>query len=188
MSQWHARCSNAATPWMNTFDSCWNETRWCILVHNEKLWTIVLGIGTKQQEIPFLATTSTYILNRAWIFITFFNISSFTSVIFKDFGMQITNTTVFAKIFIFQKWALFPIWQSTRAGHGRCHLHDCVLNRRFIDQQWSNGEPRRSYIFYLQLLDIELITNFVYQTNNNHWATAWLLTWHNNNLNNLKQF
>ena len=44
---------------------------------------------------------------------------------------------------------------------------------------------RRSYVFYLQLLGIELITNFVYQTNNNHWATGWLLTRLNNNLKQL---
>ena len=49
---------------------------------------------------------------------------------------------------------------------------DCVLNRRFIDEQWW---AMRSYIFYLQLLGIEFITNFVYQINNNHWATGWML-------------
>ena len=31
--------------------------------------------------------------------------------IFKDFGAQITNTAVFARIIIFQKRVLFPIWQ-----------------------------------------------------------------------------
>ena len=30
--------------------------------------------------------------------------------IFKDFGTKITNTALFVKIFIFQKWVLFPIW------------------------------------------------------------------------------
>ena len=75
-------------------------------------------------------------------------------LIFKDFGTKIMNTVFFVKIFIFQKWVLFPIW------------------------------PGSSYIFNLQPLGIELSTNFVYQTNNNHWATGWLLTWHNN----LKQF
>ena len=49
------------------------------MVHNKKLRTIVLGIGTKQERIPFMATASVYIYNRARIFITFFNISSFTA-------------------------------------------------------------------------------------------------------------
>ena len=31
-------------------------------------------------------------------------------------------------------------------------------------------------IYNLQLLDIELCTNFVYQTNYNNWVTGWLLT------------
>ena len=42
----------------------------------------------------------------------------------------------------------------------------CVLNQRFIDQQWWAQEELR---IYLQLLGIVLITNFVYQTNNSHW-------------------
>ena len=36
-------------------------SRWCILVDNKKLWTIVLRIGTKQKQIPFLATVSAHI-------------------------------------------------------------------------------------------------------------------------------
>ena len=89
----------------------WNKimSRWCILVHNKKLWTIILGIGTKQERIPFLATTSTnfritlgYLLHSL--------IFPHSLCIFKDFGMQIRNTSVLAKIFIFQKWVLFPIW------------------------------------------------------------------------------
>ena len=54
-------------------------SRWCILVHNMKLWPIVLRIGTKQEQIPFLATTSGNIWNSAWIFITFFNTFLFTA-------------------------------------------------------------------------------------------------------------
>ena len=56
----------------------------------------------------------------------------------------------------------------------------CVLNPRFIDQQsWARV---RSYIFNFQLLGIELSTNFVYQTNNNHCVDV-ITIW-----NNLKQF
>ena len=49
------------------------------------------------------------IKNQAQIFITFFTISSFTAHI-QRFWMQITNSAVSAKIFISQKWVLFPIW------------------------------------------------------------------------------
>ena len=42
---------------------------------------------------------------------------------------------------------------------------------------------RRSYVFNLQLLCIELCTIFVYQTNNNNRVTVWLLTWGNNTWN-----
>ena len=63
---------------------------------------IVLGIGTKQELIPFLETASAYIYNRMRIFITYFNIP-LSLRIFNDLGIQITNTAVFSKIFIFQK-------------------------------------------------------------------------------------
>ena len=61
---------NAATPWFHERirmihvgmkQDLVNLSRWCIFVHNKKLWTIVLGIGTKQEWIPRLATTSIYI-------------------------------------------------------------------------------------------------------------------------------
>ena len=39
---------------------------------------IVLGIGTKQERIPFLATVFAHIYNSSQIIISFFNISSFT--------------------------------------------------------------------------------------------------------------
>ena len=54
-------------------------SRWCIMVHKKKLWTIMLVIGTKQEWIPFLATATAYIQNHARKFITFFNIPSFTA-------------------------------------------------------------------------------------------------------------
>ena len=109
MSQWRTRRDNAATPWTNKNDSCWSETRWYILVHNKKLWMIVLGIGTKQERIPFWPP-------RPRIFrITRGNLLHYLIFphslrIFKDFETQITNTAVFAKIFIFQMWVLFAIW------------------------------------------------------------------------------
>ena len=55
--------------------------------------------------------SATDIENLVRIFITFFNISSFTAHI-QRFWMQITNSSVFAKIFISQKWVLFLIWPS----------------------------------------------------------------------------
>ena len=58
----------------------------------------------------------------------------------------------------------------------------CMLNLSFIDQQSVGGG---SYVFNLQLLGIELCTNFVYQTNN-HRVTVWLLTWRNNTWNNFE--
>ena len=63
--------------------------------------------------------------------------------------------------------------------------------------QWLMGLPLQKYVkeaclilkwkFHTGLLGIELITNFVYQINNNHWATGWLLTWHNNNFKHFEQ-
>ena len=84
-------------------------SRWRIFVHNKKLWTIMFGIWTKQEQIPFLATTSVqFSIMRGYLLHPL--IFPHSLRIFKDFGMQITNTAVFAKIFIFQKWVLFPIW------------------------------------------------------------------------------
>ena len=57
--------------------------------------------------------TITDVDNHARIFITFFNISSFTTHIEK-FGTQITNSAVFAKIFISQKWVLLIYWHCYR--------------------------------------------------------------------------
>ena len=87
-----------------------------------------LGIGTKQEQISFwkwervvlmfrmylkvhhwLGSASADIENCAWIFITFFNISSFTAHI-QRFWTQITNSAVFAEIFNSQKWVLLPSW------------------------------------------------------------------------------
>ena len=38
-------------------------SRWCILVHNTKSWTIVFGIGTKQERIPFWKLESSNVPN-----------------------------------------------------------------------------------------------------------------------------
>ena len=49
--------------------------------------------------------------------------------IFKDFRTQITNTAVFAKIFIFQKWVLFPICAvigASSVSHA-LHPHKCFM-------------------------------------------------------------
>ena len=54
------------------------------------------------------------IYNHMLIFITFFNISSLTAYI-QRFWMQITNSAVFAEIFIFQKWVFLPSWLSSVA-------------------------------------------------------------------------
>ena len=73
---------------------------------------IVLGIGTKQERIPFLATAwcpHPCIFRIAHRYLLYSLIFPHSLHIFKDFGTQI-NTTVFMKIFIFQKWVLFPIW------------------------------------------------------------------------------
>ena len=87
----------------------WNNTFWKLegnkndefLEHNKKLRMIIFGNK--------LATVSTNIENHAPIFITFFNIYSFAAHI-QIFWTQIMNSDVFAKIFISQKWALFPTW------------------------------------------------------------------------------
>ena len=62
------------------------------------------------------------------IFITFFNISSFTAYI-QRFWMQMTNSAVFAKIFICQNWAFFPIWQHpVNKGSVPIHYKHFIIN------------------------------------------------------------
>ena len=118
-------------------------SRWCILVHNKKLWTIVLGIGTKQEQIPFLATMSgcLRIFRIARGYLLHSLIFPHSLRIFKDFWTQITNTAVFAKIFIFQKWVLFPIWY-VRNFHEIIIIwvKTCVISGKFnINQYWGSA-------------------------------------------------
>ena len=65
--------------------------------------------GDPDSSFPYLATASSDIENHTRIFITFFNISSFTAHI-QRFWMLMTNSAVFAKIFISQKLVFFPTW------------------------------------------------------------------------------
>ena len=104
------------------------KQEWWILERNKKLRTIVLGNLNKTRTNSFLemgksssnvsnvfkgssltATVSAYIYNRAQIFIIFFNIPSFAAHI-QRFWTEIMNSAVFMKIFISQKWVLFPTW------------------------------------------------------------------------------
>ena len=90
-------------------------SRWCILVHNKKLWTIILGTtgSPKQNKDEFLfwlPRLRIFRITRGYLLHSL--IFPHSLRIFKDFGTQITNTAVFVKIFIFQKWILFPIWWS----------------------------------------------------------------------------
>ena len=66
-----------------------------------------------------------------------------------------------------------------------CSCQLCIKCKVYLSTmvKWLT---RRSYIFYFQLLVIELIANFVYQRNNNHWMTGWQLTLRNNKLKQLE--
>ena len=68
----------------------------------------------------YLATASADIENRALIFITFFNIYSFTGHI-QRFWTQILNSAVFAEIFISQKWVFFDSWCSVCISMQMCN-------------------------------------------------------------------
>ena len=64
-----------------------------------------VGIRTKQEQIHFLATMygCLRILRIVRGYLLQSLIFPHSLRIYKDFGMQIMNTAVFAKIFIFQK-------------------------------------------------------------------------------------
>ena len=90
-------------------------SRWSILVHNKKLWTFLFCWELEQNKNEFLfwlqclrifRIASGYLLHSL--------IFPHSLRIFKDFGTQITNTAVFTKIFIFQKWVPFPILSINR--------------------------------------------------------------------------
>ena len=111
VSQWRARCVNAATPWANTNESCWNETRswqddafWYIRSYEWSCWVL------EQNKNEFLFwPPRPRIFRNARRYLLHYLIFPHSLSIFKDFGTQITNTAVFTKIFIFQKWVFFSI-------------------------------------------------------------------------------
>ena len=116
MSRWCARRGNAATPWTNTKDSCWNETRSCqddafsyiTRSYERSCWEL------EQNKNKFLfwpPRPHIFRIEREYLLHSL--IFPHSLRIFKDFGMQIRNTAVFAKIFIFHKWVLFSLWHPT---------------------------------------------------------------------------
>ena len=127
--------------------------RYILKIRRKKEWWIwnitrsyeqsFLRIGTKQEQIPFWkleravlmfqmylrvhhyrVATSTDIENQAQIFITFFNISSFTEHI-QRFWTQITNFAVCPETFISQKYFFLP-------GHRGCNGWQIMLKALLI--------------------------------------------------------
>ena len=120
MSQWHARRGNAATPWTNTNNSCWNETR---SYQDDAFWYITRSYEQSCWELEQNKNKFIFWPPRPLIFrmtrgyLLHCLIFPHSLHIFKDFGTQITNTAVFTKIFIFYKWVLFPIWTTVTRQH-----------------------------------------------------------------------
>ena len=135
MSQWHVRRGNAATPWTNTKDSCWNETRsyqdgvfWYITRSYERLcWEL------EQNKNKFLfwpPRPHIFRITRGYLLHSL--IFPHSLRIFRDFGTQIMNTAVFAEIFIFQKWVLFAIWAHSCWFYSLClPIGHCGRNTHF---------------------------------------------------------
>ena len=110
------QCSNTMK------DSCWNETRSCqdeafqyVTSYERSCWEL------EQNKNKFLFwPLRPRIFRIARGYLLYSLIFPYSLRIFKDFGMQITNTAVFSKIFIFQKWVLFPIWAAgENSGYGK---------------------------------------------------------------------
>ena len=110
MSQWCARRGNAATPWTNMNNSCWNKTKSC---QDDAFWYITrsyerLCWELEQNKNEFLFWPQrTHIFRIARRYLLHSLIFPHSLHIFKDFGMQITNPAIFAKIFIFQRASTF---------------------------------------------------------------------------------
>ena len=119
MSQWCTRNGNAATPWTNINDSCWNETRSC---QDDAIWYITRSYERLCWEFEQNKTELLFwkpcprIFRIAHGYLLLSLIFPHSLRIFKDFGTQITNTAVFVKIFIFQKLVLFSIWRTVTDG------------------------------------------------------------------------
>ena len=111
---------NAA--WTNTNDSCWNKTSSC---QDDALWYITRSYEwscweLEQNKNKFLFWPPPCLFRIARGYLLHSLIFPPSLLIFKDFGMLITNTAVCSKIFIFQKWILFPIWASL------CFVYLCL--------------------------------------------------------------
>ena len=76
-------------------------------------------VGTTTHHCYHWWTDDTVMRNHAWIFITFYNISSFTAHI-QRFLTQIKYSAVFVKIFISQKCVFFPTWLQQH--HSSCDV------------------------------------------------------------------
>ena len=136
-------CCNAATPWTNTNDSCWNETRSCqdaafwyrTRNHEWSFWELEQN---KNEFLFWPPRPRIFRIARGYLLHSLISPHSLTRRIFKDFGTQITNTAVFAKIFIFQKWVLFPTWpeawniQACKMSCRHSSIHVMPLTRKNI--------------------------------------------------------
>ena len=76
--------------------------------------------------------------------------------VFKDFGMQIMSAAVFTKIFIFQKWVLFCIWDPVSIQNFRTEFSMGSLSRHYCRSLpcywWSLQRHRQSLWCHRQSL------------------------------------
>ena len=119
-----------ATPWTNTNDSCRNETRSC---QDDAFWYITRTYERscwelEQNKNEFLfSPPHPRIFRITYEYLLHSLIFPHSLRILKDFGTQITNTAVFAKIYIFQKWVLFPIWFVNIFVDLLCNINQCLF-------------------------------------------------------------
>ena len=90
---------------------------------------------------------------------------------FKDFGMHITNTGVFAKIFIVQKWVLIPIWWMS-------HLAQIVVCITFA---WNYANFNSNDYYFMKTIHMIKSQSYAHKLSpyQYHDATALWTTDHN---------
>ena len=92
--------------WINIFSFLYKSQERLESWHNHSK---PLSLINWQHRSEGSLASSADVENCVRIFITFFNISSFTAHI-QRFWTQIMNSAVFAGIFISQKWVFIPTW------------------------------------------------------------------------------
>ena len=67
----------------------------------------------------------------------------------KDFGIQLTNSALFAEIYIFLKWVLFPTW-NLQTGKPRPQAETCIFFKSGPQPKQSQPHERTGNKFHNQ--------------------------------------